>query len=321
MTVVELRPLSLGELLDRIFTHYRQHVGLFAGIMALPAVAGLGIVLINPQQQNPVEAFRVATGSPSAGSPPVLGPDVFLWILLFTAMYWLLFSVALAASAIAVSDVQLGRPATIAGSYRRVRGKIIRLAVMMVAMILAVFGAVFVGALVAMIPAIAIGVLFAAASGVAAAIVGMLAGLLGVVAGFGLALWAMAGMGVALPALALEDLSISKAFERSWNLTKGYRRRIILIFALALVLMYVAAFVFQGPFWVAMALVGENSAVMPTLGYLASLSGLLGQALISPLGMIGVVLVYFDLRVRKEGLDLKLMMESLQPGAAPPAAS
>jgi hypothetical protein len=245
-----------------------------------------------------------------------MGPGVVFWVFLLTLIYWLLFSLALAASAIAVSDVQLGRPATIAGSYRRVRGKIIRLLVMMVAMILAVVGAVFAGVLLVMIPVMVIGIVLAAAGGVAAAVVGMLAGLTGVVGGFGFALWVMAAIGVALPALALEDLSVRAAFQRSWTLTKGYRRRIILVVFLALLLLYVAAFVFQGPFWLVMALVGENSPATPTLGYLAGLFGLVGQALASPLGMIGAVLVYLDLRVRKEGFDLQVMMQSLAPAAA-----
>ena len=37
METVELRPLSLGELLDRTFTLYRRHFWLFVGIMAVPS--------------------------------------------------------------------------------------------------------------------------------------------------------------------------------------------------------------------------------------------------------------------------------------------
>lgn len=36
MANVDLRPMSLGEVLDRTFTLYREHFLLFAGIMALP---------------------------------------------------------------------------------------------------------------------------------------------------------------------------------------------------------------------------------------------------------------------------------------------
>ena len=36
MAATDLRPLSLGELLDRTFSYYRKHFLLFVGIMALP---------------------------------------------------------------------------------------------------------------------------------------------------------------------------------------------------------------------------------------------------------------------------------------------
>ena len=35
MATAELRPLSLGELLDRTFSYYRSHFWLFVGIMAI----------------------------------------------------------------------------------------------------------------------------------------------------------------------------------------------------------------------------------------------------------------------------------------------
>jgi hypothetical protein len=43
----ELRALSLGELLDRTFSYYRQHFWLFVGIMALPQVLGVALTLVS----------------------------------------------------------------------------------------------------------------------------------------------------------------------------------------------------------------------------------------------------------------------------------
>jgi hypothetical protein len=39
--------------------------------------------------------------------------------------------------------------------------------------------------------------------------------------------------------------------------------------------------------------------------------------LTGPLATIGIALVYYDERVRKEAFDLQLMMSSLDPPAAP----
>ena len=45
-------------------------------------------------------------------------------------------------------------------------------------------------------------------------------------------------------------------------------------------------------------------------------STLLG-ALINPITTIAIVLLYFDLRVRKEGLDLDQLAQQTSPGPAP----
>jgi hypothetical protein len=45
MATLDLRPLSLGELLDRTFTLYRGHFLLFLGISAIPQVFVLVIQL------------------------------------------------------------------------------------------------------------------------------------------------------------------------------------------------------------------------------------------------------------------------------------
>ena len=43
METADLRPLSLGELLDRTFTIYRSHFWVFVGIMAIPASFGIPV--------------------------------------------------------------------------------------------------------------------------------------------------------------------------------------------------------------------------------------------------------------------------------------
>jgi hypothetical protein len=57
MTVMDLRPLSLAELLDRAFTLYRRHLWLLVGIMAVPAVIGLAADTVVVREQ-PVELLR-----------------------------------------------------------------------------------------------------------------------------------------------------------------------------------------------------------------------------------------------------------------------
>jgi hypothetical protein len=55
-----------------------------------------------------------------------------------------------------------------------------------------------------------------------------------------------------------------------------------------------------------------------------TISGGIGGAVSGPLMVIALTLLYFDARVRKEGLDLQLLMANLQQGTPdsvmPPAA-
>jgi hypothetical protein len=58
MTGLDLRPLSLGEILDRTFSLYRQHFLLFLGLAGIPQVFVLAIRLaqITLQQESPSPA-------------------------------------------------------------------------------------------------------------------------------------------------------------------------------------------------------------------------------------------------------------------------
>ena len=47
MTAFDLRPLNLGEVLDRTFTLYRRHFPLFVGISAIPQTLVLALNVIS----------------------------------------------------------------------------------------------------------------------------------------------------------------------------------------------------------------------------------------------------------------------------------
>src|ERR1700688_3922633 len=68
MATVDLRPLSLGELLDRTFTLYRTHFALFLGITAIPQLLVLALRLL-PIFLGIPAAFPRA-GTPASAAPP-----------------------------------------------------------------------------------------------------------------------------------------------------------------------------------------------------------------------------------------------------------
>jgi hypothetical protein len=100
---------------------------------------------------------------------------------------------------------------------------------------------------------------------------------------------------------------------------KGNYLRCFLLLMLTVVITYVSLTIFQGPFYIAMFLTAQHGQVAIWLLSLSSIFGALGGALSAPLIMIGLVLLYYDIRVRKEAFDLQLMMSLVDHAGAQPA--
>jgi Membrane domain of glycerophosphoryl diester phosphodiesterase len=318
MAATELRPLSLGELLDHTFSYYRKHFLLFVGIMALPQALIVGTnVLVLP--------FR--TPKFAAGSPPhpistatQISSSVVTFVAgfgLLMIVYALVYCIALGATTMALSEVHLGRPTSIAGAYRSLRGKVWRLFDVVLTVIVRSLGfyllATLGGMAVVIIPVAAL-----AGSGkpgpllmIALVAVMVLAFGVGMVGAFVLILrYAMA-----VPALVLENLKARQAIRRSVALAKGNLWRIFLTVVLMYIISMVVVAVFQGPFWLAMMLVAVKTHTLPLwLEVLMQISAGIGGSLSGPLLIIALALHYYDARVRKEGYDLQVMMANLDSG-------
>jgi len=121
-------------------------------------------------------------------------------------------------------------------------------------------------------------------------------------------------LAVALPAFFAERAPATAAIERSWRLTAGSFWRTLGILVLVLVVNYAVTLALS-PLLYALAtlLPGISNQVKGDL--VVIVSGLLGQVVL-PVYAIGVTLVYFDLRVRKEAFDLELQAYRLGAAAA-----
>jgi hypothetical protein len=106
-----LRPLSTGELLDRTFSLYRSHFGLFLGIFALPNLLVLAFQCVGVAFQSPATQLTNFFGN-------------MLWTLAAAMLSVIAGAAAQAATVMAVSDVHLDRPATVKDSFVRVKGEI-----------------------------------------------------------------------------------------------------------------------------------------------------------------------------------------------------
>jgi len=136
----DLRPLSLGELLDRSFFLYRKNFLLFAGLTALPH-----LVLL---------AFQLG----QIGMQKWMGAGAGLvWTLATYALTLGVTAASQGATVIAVSHVHLGRPTTIAESFAGIKGRIFYLALIMIG-----YGiGVGIGFVLLIVPGIILGLMWA----------------------------------------------------------------------------------------------------------------------------------------------------------------
>jgi hypothetical protein len=116
-------------------------------------------------------------------------------------------------------------------------------------------------------------------------------------------IWAFVGWFVVTPAMFVERIGVVAAFSRSWQLVQGRWWRTFLIVFLLVVLWFLVTIGLGAFVSLAQALLSVFvSPVIATV--VAAAAGQLVSALVNPILQIAIVLVYFDLRVRKEALDL-----------------
>ncbi len=107
-----LRPLSTGELLDRTFSLYRSHFGLFIGIFALPYMVVMAFQLVGLVFQSSVPRF-----------PNLL--LTFAWSVGAGILALAVSAVSQAATVVAVSNLLLDRPASVTESFLAVKNQIL----------------------------------------------------------------------------------------------------------------------------------------------------------------------------------------------------
>ena len=134
---------------------------------------------------------------------------------------------------------------------------------------------------------------------------------------FPLWIWILVGWIAVLPAMFIENIGLGAAFSRSWRLVQGRWWRTFFIVFLVYILTNVVsaalgAFLYLGQALLAIVL----SPLITFTIYEAAL--IIVSALVVPILIIAMVLIYFDLRVRKEGIDLFQLADHIatQPSTA-----
>ncbi len=109
------------------------------------------------------------------------------------------------------------------------------------------------------------------------------------------------------PVLVVEDLRGRKALGRSWRLAAGHFWRILGVVILAGLIVGIVALIVSIPGELALQMLG------PDAWPISALVTALASVLTTPFSILVVVLLYFDLRIRKEGFDMEVMARELAP--------
>jgi hypothetical protein len=302
--VVPLRPLSVGEILDGAFQAVRANartmVGTSAAVVAAVTVLSLvpEALLLNRLRDNPA----LTGASPSLNDQLDLlsnvgesrGVSLVLTVIATIMLNALLI--------VPVSEAVLGRRMDVGAMWRRARGRLF--AALGLALLTGLLSVLAVVAL--LVPGLLVLALGSAGLGALLLVVGAIAAI--VVVAVLYTHWALAA-----PALLLENAPVTTAMRRSWRIVRGSSWRVFGILLLAGLIVSIGQAVVTTP----VAILAGLPAAGQSSPY-ASLSLTFVQLLISGVGTIvaGAIfypfsaavdaLLYIDLRMRREGLDVTL---------------
>lgn len=304
METTQLRPLTLGEILDRTAQLYRTNFLLFAGIFAVTNCTVLLIALV-PQALSPEYRQAVLAGGK-------IHTGLYLLILGSIVLFgMLLYGASIAALTRAVAWVHMGEPATIRRAYASTLPRLGRYLWLMVLTALLVLGiALLAGLALGIVMAIAIFAIAALSGGSrnAAFAAGVVVGLLFDVGLFVVTAWVAARYALGIPACVVENLKARKALRRSVELSKESRGRIFVLFLLVGVIQVGLLLLTQGPFF--LFIFKNHGHLTLGLNIVSQIVSVATNTLVGPILAAGLTLFYFDQRVRKEGYDIEWMMQA-----------
>ena len=115
----------------------------------------------------------------------------------------------------------------------------------------------------------------------------------------------------------VERLTIRPAMRRSKALAAGAKGRIFVVLLIAGALYYLVALL-ESPATILIMFAPKQQHYLAQA--LALIVTFVGHTVVAPVALIGLTLIYFDQRVRKEALDLQLLLEGNRaPGLSPDA--
>ncbi len=302
---VPLRPLSLGEIFDRALTLYVRNFVPFTLIVAV-LVVPLAIVqyFIGAQESGSLTQILAQIEHPGKTLPIADAAAFEGWSVLLIVLAVLFNAFTIVAVAAAVGRLYRGE----APQWRACWTTALRRSGAVLVTLLCELGVfvcvVFIGAIAITLVAVVAALLVrsSAALGIAAFVVAFVVG----IAWFLAFVLCYLAFGFAFNALGVENAPIGAAigsgFSRIFNRSELLRAVLI---CLALAVIYFGISVLSMS-------VGAVFELMHLYPVTVTVNALLSLVMTALLGVL-LVVYYFDVRVRREGLDMQADMTSLQP--------
>jgi hypothetical protein len=277
--------MPLGELLDETFKLYRRHFSVIAGVALAVILPGLIVTLVSGSYRaNPftyLQQIAQNANDPAALQAIQNSQQQFN----ASPLYLLSFPITLLLLPFSVGAVYYAATAFAAGSVETIGSVLMGT----LRRYFGLFGVLLIALLVALTAVLIITI--------------------------PVVIWIEVRWAVAFPALLAERVGPTRALGRSWALAKGnwWRTLGILIVVSILVSIIQAAIG---------ATLGGIAALMPGLttdfrAGLVTVVTALVSAIVGAITPIAVTMLYLDLRVRKEGVDLDQLARQTTPGTAP----
>lgn len=320
-----LRPLALGDLLDGVFRIYRSN---FLTLIAIVAVLQVPLLVAQilldallgarsiQNIQDLVEALARFDPRFDSFNDLPLGSVVPYFAITFgiaLVQGLVVQQLVQGALAAAVADTYLGRPVTVGGAYGKVLPHLP--ALIGGGLLLGLLAFAVIGVAVGLVAGLAVLLVAGAgggsvspggavAAGVAVALL-FVAVVFAVVVATALVLVRFAFF---VQAVVVERRGPVDALRRSWRLVRGSYWRVLGIVLLLLLLVYILVGLPTGIAGVVINIVFPDPLRHFALRQsLSTLIGYLSQIVVLPLQLIAYTLLYYDLRVRKEGYDIELL--------------
>ncbi|HEX4252030.1 MAG TPA: hypothetical protein VH008_29510 [Pseudonocardia sp.] len=301
--VIPLRRLGVGEILDGAISYIRANpavtLGLSAVMITITQLFQVPAAALNFRGLTPPRhgAGGLALFEQMAQASSIGLTTILAWIVSFVATTMLTGMLI-----VVLSRAVLGERPSFGEVWAVVRHRLLGLIGLALLSGLAYVGVV----VVAMVPLV-VALVAGAPTGLA-----VLLGVGGFLAAFCLGLWLLISWSLAAPAYILEDVSVPGALGRSFRLVRRQWWRVFGILALGFLITFVLAAILVVPFSIGGGVLAATTGLasgggnmLPVLA-ITAVGTIIASTITAPFRAGVVGLVYFDQRIRREGLDLEL---------------